>query len=136
MKKLSSSCEQNIVSNILLIYVNHPLLYNQKSPSNYLWRKIAFRYKADFKTNSEEIEFIQQIEVTQMKCECLRGIDVKEFIRKLFYMRTRHEIVFGRDWFWLFLIKYKDLIGKVKRISVDDRVSLFWNQLTNKSKQF
>ena len=60
-----------------------------------------------------------------MKCECFRRKDVKELARKLFFMRTGHERVFGCDWFRRFLFRHNDLIGNIKAISVDDdRASL------------
>lgn len=76
-------------------------------------------------TDDEEQLILDEIGNSQKKCNCMRGKDVKEMAQKLYYIRTGEERSFGKDWFYRFLHRYDDIVGKMKATSVDeDRGSL------------
>lgn len=71
-------------------------------------------------TNSEEKHILQTIELAQLNCDGLNGRAIREIASNLFYARTQIRTDFSRGWFYLFMERYKDEIGKKKCNSVDE----------------
>lgn len=74
-------------------------------------------------TFSEEQMIIDEIGKAQRRFDCLRGFDVKEMAQNKYFNRTGEQRAFGRDWFYRFLTRYSEKVGKMKSTSVDDERS-------------
>ena len=77
-------------------------------------------YPNQLLTDEEEQLIINEIGNSQKKCNCMRGKDVKEMAQKLYFIRTGEERAFGKDWFYRFLLRYNNIVGKMKATSVDE----------------
>ena len=68
-----------------------------------------------------------KIELAQLNCDCLNGQAVRKLAEDIFFKRTNIHCEFTRGWFYLFLSRHSEHIGKVKYYSVDEergRISL------------
>lgn len=80
-------------------------------------------YPNQLLTLTEEQVIIDEIGKAQRRFDCLRGFDIKEMAQKMYFDRTGEQRAFGRDWFYRFLARYSEIVGKMKSASVDDQRS-------------